>query len=275
MSVFSEKLKKRVKENESRVVLALDLSPSVEEMGLKRKLLGISLRILSEVEEHIVGVKINFQLLLPLGLFDDLRLLIKEASSYGLPLIMDCKLNDVEHTNEWASRYFFEAGFDALIANPFVGWEGGLDSVFSVAKDYGKGVILLVYMSHPGAEEGYGRKVIIGDVPNLRMNPRKLMSWYAENVRFQYELFAERAKSWGADGVVVGATQPKIIEKVSEIVGKKIPIFSPGIGFQGGEVGEAFRAGTSYAIVGRSIYQSEDPKRSAKEIKEKINEVIG
>lgn len=149
MSVFSGKLEKRVRENGSRVVLALDLSPSVGAKDFKRKLLVKSRRILSDVEEHIVGVKINFQLLLPLGLFDDLRLLIEDAAHYGLPLIMDCKLNDVEHTNEWASHYFFEAGFDALIANPFVGWKGGLDSVFSVAKDYGKGVILLVYMSHP------------------------------------------------------------------------------------------------------------------------------
>ncbi|WXG41419.1 MAG: orotidine 5'-phosphate decarboxylase [Candidatus Freyarchaeum deiterrae] len=259
MSVFSGKLEKRVRENGSRVVLALDLSPSVGAKDFKRKLLVKSRRILSDVEEHIVGVKINFQLLLPLGLFDDLRLLIEDAAHYGLPLIMDCKLNDVEHTNEWASHYFFEAGFDALIANPFVGWKGGLDSVFSVAKDYGKGVILLVYMSHPGAEEGYGQKVVNAD----------------GETRFQYEIFAEKSKSWGADGVVVGATQPKIIERVSEIVGGKIPIFSPGIGFQGGEIGEAFRAGTTYAIVGRSIYQSEDPKLSAKEIKEKINEAIG
>lgn len=259
MSVFSEKLNKSVRENGSRVVLALDLSPSVEEKYFRRRLLVKSRRILSDVGEHIVGVKINFQLLLPLGLFGDLRLLIEDASHYGLPLIMDCKLNDVEHTNEWASRYFFEAGFDALIANPFVGWKGGLDVVFSVAKDYGKGVILLVYMSHPGAEEGYGQRVVREEGA----------------VRFQYEVFAEEAKSWGADGVVVGATQPKILERVSEIVGRKIPIFSPGIGSQGGVISEAFRAGATYAIVGRSIYKSEDPKRSAKEIKEKINEAMG
>lgn len=259
MSVFSEKLKKCVKENGSRVVLALDLSPSVGEKDFRRKLLIKSRRILGEVEEHIVGVKINFQLLLPLGLFDDLRLLMEDAAGYGLPLIMDCKLNDVEHTNKWASRYFFEAGFDALIANPFVGWKGGLDAVFNVARDYGRGVILLVYMSHPGAMEGYGQKIV---------NDRG-------EACFQYEVFAEKAKSWGADGVVVGATQPNIIERVSGIVGRNIPIFSPGIGFQGGVISEAFQAGTTYAIVGRLIYQSQDPEQVVRKINEKINEAIG
>ncbi|MEM3585822.1 MAG: orotidine 5'-phosphate decarboxylase [Candidatus Jordarchaeaceae archaeon] len=257
MSVFSNKLRKCASENESRIVLALDLLPPVGEKSFKRKLLLKARRILSDVNEHIAGVKINFQLLLPLGLFYDLRFLVEDAASYGLPLIMDCKLNDVEHTNELASRYFFEAGFDALIANPFVGWKGGLDVVFNVAREYEKGIILLVYMSHPGAEEGYGQRVIDNQ----------------GNVRFQYEVFAEKAKSWGADGVVVGATQPKIIKRVSEIV-LNIPIFSPGIGFQGGDISEIFQAGTSYAIVGRSIYQSEKPKYSAKEIKEKINEIV-
>lgn len=258
MSIFGDKLEKCVREKGSRVVLALDLSPQVGEKDFRRKLLVRSRRILGEVEEHIVGVKMNFQLLLPLGLFDYLRFLVEDASSYGLPVIMDCKLNDVEHTNEWASRYFFEAGFDALIANPFVGWKGGLDVVFNVARDYGRGVILLVYMSHPGAVEGYGQKIV---------NDRG-------ETCFQYEVFAEKAKSWGAEGVVVGATQPKIIERVSGIIGRKIPIFSPGIGIQGGVISEAFQAGTTYAIVGRSIYQSQDPEHAAREIKEKINEVI-
>lgn len=259
MSVFREKLKKSARENESRLVLALDLSLSVLEKDFKRRLLEKARQVLSEVEEHIVGVKINFQLLLPLGLFDGLQLLIEDAANYGLISVADCKLNDVVHTNEWASRHFFDAGFDALIANPFVGWRGGLERVFSVAKNYGRGVILLVYMSHPGADEGYGQRVVDDN----------------GGTRFQYEVFAEKSKSWGAEGVVVGATQPKIIEKVSKIVGGEIPIFSPGIGFQGGVISEAFGAGTSYAIVGRSIYQSENPKQSAKEIKEKINEIIG
>ncbi|MBS7250347.1 MAG: orotidine 5'-phosphate decarboxylase [Candidatus Freyarchaeota archaeon] len=258
MSLFREKLEKCARENESRVVLALDLSLPAGEKNFKRKLLKRARWVLSEVIENVVGVKVNFQLLLPLGLFDGLQSLIRDASGYGLPLIADFKLNDVEHTNEWASRHLFDAGFDALIANPFVGWRGGLETVFGVAKKSGKGVILLVYMSHPGANEGYGQRVVGED----------------GTISFQYEVFAERAKSWGADGVVVGATQPKVVERVYRIVGGKIPIFSPGIGVQGGSVSEAFKAGTAYAIVGRSIYESEDPRKAAAEIKEKINEII-
>jgi len=257
VSIFREKLEKCARVNDSRVVLALDLSVSTRQKDYREKLLKRARRVLGDVREHIAGVKVNFQLLLPLGLFEGIQVLIEDAAGYGLPVIMDCKLNDVGHTNEWAARHFFDAGFDALIANPFVGWKDGLERVFSVAKEYGRGIILLVYMSHPGAVEGYGQKVISG-----------------REVRFQYEVFAERAKAWRADGVVVGATRPEIIRRVSEIIGGELPIFSPGIGFQGGLIGEAFTAGASYAIVGRSIYRSENPKESALRIKTEINRVL-
>ncbi|MBS7281190.1 MAG: hypothetical protein KIH09_15345, partial [Candidatus Freyarchaeota archaeon] len=70
MSLFREKLEKCARENESRVVLALDLSLPAGEKDFKRKLLRRARWVLSEVIENVVGVKLNFQLLLPLGLFD-------------------------------------------------------------------------------------------------------------------------------------------------------------------------------------------------------------
>ena len=36
-------------------------------------------------------------------------------------------------------------------------------------------------------------------------------------------------------------------------------IISPGVGMQGGSAGDTIRAGAEYVIVGRSIYQSDDP----------------
>ena len=73
----------------------------------------------------------------------------------ALPTIMDAKLNDVGHTNEFMTHSFFDIGFDAIIASPIVGWENGLDTVFAEANSRGKGVMLLVYMSNPGAEAFY------------------------------------------------------------------------------------------------------------------------
>jgi len=261
---FSLKLEEATNRYKSRLVLALDYSEvfSRSERNLwnekKEQLLKKSLRVLESVAEHLAAVKINMQLVLPLGLFDDLQEIVDRVEKYGLPLIADCKINDVGHTNQWIAQHFFNAGFDAVIANPFVGWEDGLNKVFEEARRQDKGVILLVYMSHPAAQEGYGQYV-------LTSKGRRVA---------QYIIFAEKALRWEADGAVVGATHPKIVEEVKAILRKKIPIFSPGIGIQGGKIEEVFKSGADYAIVGRTILNSPNPAETARKIKEMINNVV-
>ena len=69
---------------------------------------------------------------------------------------------------------------------------------------------------------------------------------------------------WGADGVVVGATYPEKIAEIKQILGAKIPIYSPGVGAQGGAAETALKAGASYLIVGREITLSVDPAQAAR-----------
>jgi orotidine-5'-phosphate decarboxylase len=166
---------------------------------------------------------------------------------------MDCKINDVGHTNRTIAEYYYKAGFDALTANPFVGWEEGLQPVFEVANQMNRGVIILVYMSHKAAEEGYGQK--IQDPKTGHLKP-------------QYVAFAERALSWNADGAVVGATYPEKIREVHTILGDRVPIYSPGVGVQGGDVESAMKAGARYLIVGRTIILAENPAENAKSIRD-------
>ncbi|MEM4736657.1 MAG: orotidine-5'-phosphate decarboxylase, partial [Nitrososphaeria archaeon] len=59
---------------------------------------------------------------------------------------------------------------------------------------------------------------------------------------------------------------PALIKYVKGRV-KTIPIFSPGVFVQGGDPKEAVRAGSDYLIVARAIIESNDVKKSAKEIK--------
>ncbi|WXG43385.1 MAG: orotidine 5'-phosphate decarboxylase [Promethearchaeati archaeon SRVP18_Atabeyarchaeia-1] len=246
----------------TRVVLALDISARLPKDGMEKvrnELLNKASSTLDAANKHIAALKINHQLVLPLGLYDMMQVIIKKAKKYGLPLIMDCKANDVEHTNRWIALHYFDAGFDAIIANPFVGWEGGIEPIMSESKVEGKGVILLTYMSHKGATEGYGQRVLTAD---------------SAKPRPQYMLFAEKAVKWGADGVVVGATYPERIREVHEVTKGRVPIYSPGIGAQGGEIDAAFKAGCEYAIIGRSIYESDSPENAAAEIKDKINGVL-
>lgn len=262
-SKFSLRLRETASRNRSRLILALDYSDVFlrSERRLwkvkKEKLLRKALEIVENTAEHLAAIKINMQLILPLGLFNDLQRIVDKVEEYELPLIADCKINDVGHTNLWITQHVFNAGFNAIIANPFVGWEGGLDTVFEEARKRGKGVILLVYMSHPAAQEGYGQIVLT-----------------SEGEKPQYVIFAEKALKWKANGVIVGATQPMIIKKVKDILKEAVPIFSPGIGVQGGRIEEVFKSGVNYAIVGRTILNSPDPGKTARNLKEMINDVL-
>lgn len=239
----------------SRIVLALDVVADDPDTILSR-----SMSILESVHEHICALKINHHLILPLGLFDGVRRIIKRAHELGLPTIADCKANDIGSTNRIIAENYFKAGFDALIANPLVGWEDGLQPIFDLADRMGRGVILLVYMSHRAAWEGYGQKIY--DPASGRVKP-------------QYIIFAEKALSWGADGVIVGATHPEKIREVHAILGDEVPIYSPGIGAQGGDIIEALSSGSRYLIVGRSIVDAVDPAEAARKIRNIINGVIG
>ncbi|MEM3166653.1 MAG: orotidine 5'-phosphate decarboxylase / HUMPS family protein, partial [Candidatus Methanomethylicia archaeon] len=83
-----------------------------------------------------------------------------------------------------------------------------------------------------------------------------------------YKIFAERALKWGADGVIVGGTYPEKIREIKSILLGKIPIYTPGIGLQGGEIKACIDAGSEYFIVGRSIFQAEDPVEAARRFRD-------
>ncbi len=247
MQYFTKQIAHVAEDNRSPIVLALD--PSVRMIGnLNRKaeiqtnLIKKSIELIEETSDLLAAVKINRQLILPLGLFDGVLEIVDRIKETGLPCIADVKINDVGNTNRWITNHYFDAGFDAVIANPFVGWKGGLDSVFEEANERKKGVILLVYMSHPGAPEGFGRMI-------LDENGKQLI----------YASFAEKAREWGASGVVVGATHLPIVEEIYDILGEVIPIFAPGIGAQGGDIRLAQDAGAQYLIIGRTILESSRP----------------
>jgi orotidine-5'-phosphate decarboxylase len=243
---FKAKMEETAKNKKSRIVLALDFPYQTPEN--RKSLLTKAQHVLDAVHPYICAVKINHHLVLPLGTFNGVQQLITRIHEIGLPVIMDCKANDIGASNQVIAEYYYAAGFDALIANPFVGWEEGLKPIFDVARKLQRGVILLAYMSHKGATEGYGQLVI--DAETGKKTP-------------QYVSFAKKALSWNADGVVVGATVPEKIREIHEILGEKVPIYSPGIGVQGGAAETALKAGARYIIVGREITLAQNPAQAA------------
>ena len=234
MSSFSIRMAQAAKKKKSRLILAVDPRPGTKNPKLLAK------KVIGATAGHICAVKINFHLLLPLS-SAEIMSVTKFAHSHGLLCIADIKLNDIESTNDAAVEHLAAMGFDAVIANPFMGFLT-LATLVKKAHDVGLGVIALVYMSHPDAAEGYGLQTGAGNV---------------------YHLFLARATDAGADGIVVGATQAEILRQVKG----RIDIYSPGVGAQGGDVEQAVREGATYLIVGRSIIESADPAQAARNIR--------
>ncbi|MFW9976097.1 MAG: orotidine 5'-phosphate decarboxylase [Candidatus Thorarchaeota archaeon] len=238
----------------SKLIIGLDLTADMvgknesaikaEKDRLEKEALGI----ISQTAEYAVAFKINRHLILPVGLFDGIPRIVDAIHDAGITAIADIKLNDIGNTNKVIAKYHFDAGFDALIVNPLVGMEGGLDGVFEMAANRKRGIITLCYMSHPGAKEGYGIYVS----PDGKKKPEPF-----------YHYFARVARKWDTDGVIVGATYPEIITEVREILGPEIPILSPGVGAQGGDARTAVDAGADFVIVVRSIIEASDPKAAA------------
>ena len=244
---FAQTIRNSSERTRSRIVLALDIEYDNHQEIVKK-----CNDILDDVSEYICAVKINRQLVLALGL-PVVSQLVKKIHGNSLPVIMDAKLNDVDHTNSFMMKSYIHAGFDAVIASPITGWKGGLDSVFELARREDKGIILLVYMSNPGAEQFYS--MITND---------------GERQRPIFEMFTQMAIEWRADGLVVGATRPEIIRRVRSLAGPSMGIYSPGVGTQGGDARKALEVGATYLIVGRTIYASPNPRDAARGLWESL-----
>jgi len=245
---FKKLMEESERKRGSNIILALDSVPLRSE-----RLLSAGLKILEKVHPYICAVKLNRHLLLPLGLRDGVKRIVEKTHSLDLSVIMDCKINDIGYTNRVIAENYFNADFDAVTANPFVGWEDGLQPVFEVAREMNRGVILLVYMSHKASWEGYGQTIY--DSKTGEKKP-------------QYVAFAEKALAWKADGAVVGGTYPEKIREIYAILKEKVPIYSPGIGAQGGDVKAAVSSGARYLIIGRAITLAEKPEEAAKRFRD-------
>jgi orotidine-5'-phosphate decarboxylase len=237
---FKDRILKSAKNGKNRVVLALDFSEPYDTRLAKAE------RVLDMTKHEVAAVKINHHLILPYGL-KGLQSIIAACRREGLPLIADLKINDIESTNLNIVDSLFAFGFDAVIANPLVGREEGLGKVVERVHSKDGGILLLVYMSHKGTDEGY----------SLRLQGGEPL----------YRVFARRAKEWGADGVIVSAKSPDKITETRRIVGKGCLIFSPGIGTQGGDASSGIAAGADFVIAGRSITESPNPLKAVRELK--------
>ncbi|HLN13578.1 MAG TPA: orotidine-5'-phosphate decarboxylase [bacterium] len=140
-----------------------------------------------------------------------------------VPVILDAKRGDIDNTNRAYARFVFDiCGADAVTVHPYLGREAL--SPFLERED--RGIIVLCHNSNPGARE-------FQDLPTQRDRPL-------------YQVVAEHvATVWNAHGncaVMVGGTYPDAVETVRRIIGDMAMLIA-GIGAQGGDLGDAVRAG--------------------------------
>ncbi|MGA7898503.1 MAG: orotidine 5'-phosphate decarboxylase / HUMPS family protein [Nitrososphaeraceae archaeon] len=235
------------KSKNSKIVLALDPIFSNNVLSyLDEKIILL--------QEEICAIKFNFHVILPLSL-QELSNVNSTIHSYGLQSIADIKLNDISYTNVVVINQLVSMGFDAVIVNPIIGMDE-LSRVIGPSHHYNLGVITLVYMSHAGAREGFGLNVVDDSGTSNHESPL-------------YQRLLQYSENCDVDGIIVGGTKVDIINRLSRE--KKLPIYSPGLGVQGGDPKIAAKAGTDYFIIGRSITQSRDSLKSARLLRKQIN----
>ncbi len=241
MTKFKTRIK-QISKKKGRIILANDYPSSLN--GIESK----TISNIKKLNQHLCGLKLNFHLLLRLG-SKEITKINKTAHQYNLQTIADVKLNDISATNRNTTEILWKLGFDAVIVNPIMG-QSSLRNIISSAHKNEKGVITLCHMSAPEAKLTYEMNVNLPTKKQIKL----------------YQLFLDWAVSLKADGIIAGATFPKIIKYCKQNTGKDLAIYSPGVGTQGGKIKEVLSAGSDFLIVGRAILNSKNPIETAKKL---------
>lgn len=192
-----------------------------------------ALQVVEDVSEHINTIKIGYPLVLSEGL--ESISLVKER--IDCRVIADFKVADIPSTNSMITDLTFKAGADAIIVHGFVGRDS-VEASVETADNYGKDVFLLTEMSHPGASQ------------------------FLQNVS---EDVAHMGVDLGMNKFVAPSTRLDRLAKIREIVSRDSMIISPGVGVQGGDPARTLEFADAL-IIGRSIYNSQDPEKAVKSI---------
>jgi len=235
---YKERIAQISANNKSFIILALDLESRYHNIKYIEKLIR-------NLNPYLCAIKINFHLLLPFSK-KVIQNINRVIHSYGLLSIADIKLNDVTNTNHVTLGYLHSMGFDSVIVNPIIGLTE-LKSLVRLAHNFRMGVISLVYMSHKSVKEGYGLNIVQKGSIESKILP-------------MFEIFLQYARKSRVDGIIVGAADLKTLKHITSIT--RIPIYSPGVGTQGGNPKSAIDNGSNYLIIGRSILNSRDKQKT-------------
>lgn len=206
----------------NNLILALDVMSENE-----------AIEICESVKDYIDTIKIGY----PLALAEGLEIIGKIKEEFGVKIICDFKVADIDATNSKICEETFKAGADAIICHGFVGRDS-VQACLDVADKYGKELFLLTEMSHPGAK-----------------------MFLQKNA----DAIAQMGVEMGIRNYVAPATRLDRLSDIRNIVGDEAYIISPGVGKQGGD-GKKTLEYSNAIIIGRSIYESDNPKLACEEL---------
>jgi orotidine-5'-phosphate decarboxylase len=193
-----------------------------------------ALKLAESLSEEIDAIKIGYPLVLnvSLGIVNELKSLCK------IPVIADFKIADIPYIARKIVKIAIENGCDGLIVHGFMGPDG-VEACIQEAGD--KMIFVATELTSPGGQI------------------------FTQTVS---EDIAEMAKELGAYGIQAPGTRPERVRKLRKIVGEDLIIIACGIGRQGSKPGTAIGAGADFEIIGRAIYESSDPLKSVRKIRE-------
>ena len=271
MTTFVERLLNASETAQSLLCVGLDIDPKQIPVSDPTE---FNRAIVNSTADLVCAYKPNLAFYEALGI-PGLRILeatlthIRDNAPHCI-IIGDCKRGDIDiSANAYATAMFDVWGFDAVTVNPW----GGMDTVEPWLKYSDRGAFVWCRGSNRGAAD-------LQDLPISGMGNLTQPAYLRLARRTQ-----QRATQ-GNLGVVVGATAPHQLAEVREVC-PELPILIPGVGTQGGDLGESVRHGVDkrgrMAVINSArgiIYASSGPdyaqaaRNRAMELSDGINATL-
>lgn len=188
--------------------------------------------IVDATARHVCAFKPQAAHFAALGRETELAALIEHIHSEHptIPVILDAKRGDIGSTAALYAREAYERyGADAVTVNPYLGPES-MEPFLA----YGdRGVVMLCRTSNPGSAW-------------LQNHPAN------DPVFLRVAAAARDCNQRGNVMLVAGATYPRDLARIREVVAD-MPLLVPGIGAQGGDLGEVIRHGMDSSGYGMAV----------------------
>jgi orotidine-5'-phosphate decarboxylase len=190
-------------------------------------------RVLDKIIDYVDVVKLSSFLAFAEGI----GIISQFKQRYGKPVFADFKVADVPHTNRKIVEILRNEGVDAIMLHTITGPDSIEECL--MAADDKVGIILQTELTNPGG--------LIFTSP------------IAEDM-------ARLAAEMPVFGIQAPGNRPDKIRMIRSIVGVDKIVVCCGVGAQGGVHGSVMTAGGTYSIVGRAIYEADDPLQATKSI---------